>query len=58
MIDEYRLVGGMRIGRGNRSIRRKPGPSELWHSNNGTYFVVSEQDCTFKEFSLLIYNAV
>jgi hypothetical protein len=27
--DDYRAVGGMRIGRGNRSTRRKPAPEPL-----------------------------
>jgi hypothetical protein len=27
--DDYGAVGGMRIGRGNRSTRRKPAPKEL-----------------------------
>jgi hypothetical protein len=27
--DEYEAVGGMRIGRGNRSTRRKPAPVPL-----------------------------
>jgi hypothetical protein len=29
MIDDYGAVGGMRIGRGNRSTRRKPAPVPL-----------------------------
>jgi hypothetical protein len=29
MVDEYGPVGGMRIGRGNRSTRRKPAPVPL-----------------------------
>jgi hypothetical protein len=29
MIDDYGAVGGMRIGRGNRSARRKPAPVPL-----------------------------
>jgi hypothetical protein len=28
--DEFGVVGGMRIGRGNRSTRRKPAPVPLW----------------------------
>jgi hypothetical protein len=32
MIDEYHCgaIGGMKIGRGNRSTRRKPAPAPLW----------------------------
>jgi hypothetical protein len=28
--DDYGAVGGMRVGRGNRSTRRKPAPVPLW----------------------------
>jgi hypothetical protein len=30
--DECEAVGGMRIGRGNRSTRRQPAPAPLWPS--------------------------
>jgi hypothetical protein len=34
MIDEYREFCGMRIGRGNRSTRRKPAPAPWWEAGD------------------------
>jgi hypothetical protein len=42
IINEYVTVGGIRIGRGNRSIRRKHVPVPLSHNKSHITLPVSE----------------